>query len=78
MILGGKLQFKKNPATQSAQTQVPHLRWFYEGQPIGRVRRQQPHGLTFVDGQRRAQEVTDQVDQALKPLLAGALQHFKG
>lgn len=57
---------------------VAYLRRFYESQPIGRVRWQQPHGLTLVDGQSRAQQVSYQVDQALQPLLAGALQQLEG
>lgn len=55
-----------------------YLRRSYESQPIRGVRRQQPHRLTLVDGQRRAQEVTDQVDEALQPLLTGALQQLEG
>lgn len=55
-----------------------YLRRFNESEPIGWVCWEQSHWLALVDGQRRAQEVTDQVDEALKPLLAGALQQLEG
>lgn len=55
-----------------------YLRRLDEGQPIGWVCREQSHRLTFVDCQCWAQEVTDQVDKALEPLLTGTLQQLEG
>lgn len=57
--------------------EVLYLRWSYERQPIRRVCWEQSHRLTLVDGQRRAQEVPDQVDEPLEPLLTGAFQQLE-